>query len=680
MNEISLITYLVHYFILFPIVKVFYVNILFFTSVQEREEHLIRKLVHWGGVSDFIHIIIAFFFLGFSAAPVQIESFCLIGWPLTVNWDLHTFIFLVFTTTIIAVIGRFSLFYLHRDAYYHKFFSLYFIFQLALGLIVLSSSTTYLFMGWELLGLSSVLLIAFYEHRTGPLKNGLRVLFIYEFGDIFFFSLILLLLFFHIEDITKLSLIQEHGCEWAMFLLLIACFFKSGVFPWIYLPRAMEGPTPSSAIFYGSLSSHIPIFLLLRVWPREWTLPAYWPEVWTIAHPANAIALAIAICLFSAFATTLMSRQHSDAKNTIAYATTTQLAIIYIEIFFGLYTLALVHVVSHGIYRTFEILRTPSLLHLYHTMETRRPRMTSTGNHYKWIFPARLRDWLYSLTINEFGFLSRSFDLVDQFLGLKSQRFDKKSAGRFSIEMVSAWVIFSFVLFIINRNLFNVEFTNGGNGNTATTFFINWNYLKVKDELLMALAVGFSILSFCNIRKIGMFFVTLACSAWTVGLVQALQLIKHVNSINLWYWVFVIVLAIAFVGISFYSVYAPSRGKEKHTSYTAKLSRSPLTNALLFVLGLTIVGVPGLGTFVGWEYLVHHTVTIAPYVVLKGFFLLKVNTVLVFLFYFNNFLGFPEHKVQVLHHYKLDTLHLRWVQKHAVAEFQDAASGSTSYR
>jgi NADH:ubiquinone oxidoreductase subunit 5 (chain L)/Multisubunit Na+/H+ antiporter, MnhA subunit len=511
-------------------------------------------------------------------------------------------------------------------------------------------------MGWELLGLSSVLLIAFYEHRSGPLKNGLRILFIYEFGDIFFFSLILLLLFFHIDDITKLSLIQEYGCEWAMFLLIVACFFKSGIFPWIYLPRAMEGPTPSSAIFYGSLSSHIPIFLLLHVWPQEWTFPAYWPEVWTITHPANAIVLAIVICVFSAFVTTMMSRQRSDAKNTIAYATTTQLAIIYIEIFFGLYTLALVHVVSHGIYRTFELLRTPSLFHLYHTMETRRSRMTSTGNYLKLILPERLRSWLYSLTINEFGFLSRSFDLIDQFLGLKFQSFDKKSTGSFSISVASAWIIFNAVLFVINRNHFDV-----------------------KDKLLLSLAVGFSILCFCNIRKIRMFFVTLVCSAWTVALVQEEQLIKHVDSTNQWYWVFVIVLAIAFVVIAFYSVYVPSEGNEKYTSYTAKLSRSSLTNALLFILGLTIVGVPGLGTFVGWEYLVHHTVTIAPYVVLKGFFILKVNTVLVFLFYFSNFLGFPEHKVQMLHHYKRDTLHLRWVQKHADRTTQDAEDREAPY-
>jgi len=282
-------------------------------------------------------------------------------------------------------------------------------------------------------------------------------------------------------------------------------------------------------------------------------------------------------------------------------------------------------------------------------METRRSRMTSTGKHFISMFPDSLRNWLYSLTINEFGFLSRSFDLIDRFLGLKFLHFDKKSAGSFSISVASTWIIFNAVLFNINRNHFDV-----------------------KDVLLMSLAVGFTVLCFCNIRKISMFFVTLVCSAWTVGLVQEEQLIKHVDSTNQWYWVFLIVLAIAFVVITFYTVYALSQDDEKHTSYTAKLSRSPLTNALLFILGLTIVGVPGLGTFVGWEYLVHHTAAVAPYVVLKGFFILKMNTVLVFLFYFSNFLGFPEHKVQMRHHYKHDTLHLRWVQKHALAEPRNA--------
>jgi NADH:ubiquinone oxidoreductase subunit 5 (chain L)/Multisubunit Na+/H+ antiporter, MnhA subunit len=222
--EKFVVIYLAHYFVLFPIAKVLFINIRYFFSEQEREENLVRKLVHWGNASDFTHIAIALIFLGFHTVPVRIESFCFIGWTFIVHWDFHTFIFLSFTTTIIAVLGHFSLFYLHRDAYYHKFFSLYFIFQLSLGLVVLSSSTNYMFMGWELLGLSSVLLIALYEHRTNPLKNAMRVMFIYKTGDIFMFSLILLLLFFHVEDMADLISLQEHGYEWAMVLLILACF------------------------------------------------------------------------------------------------------------------------------------------------------------------------------------------------------------------------------------------------------------------------------------------------------------------------------------------------------------------------------------------------------------------------------------------------------------------------
>ncbi|MFN3531341.1 MAG: proton-conducting transporter membrane subunit [Candidatus Brocadia sp.] len=665
MDERSLITYLVHYFVLFPIAKILFVNIQYFACKQEREEYMVRKLVQWGNISDFIHVVVALVFLGFRDVTVQIESFCFLGWPFIVHWNLLTVIFLAFATIIIAIVGHFSLFYLHRDAYYHKFFSLYFIFHLSIKLIVLSSGSTFFFMGWELLGFSSVLLIAFYEHRTNPLKNAMRVLFIYEFGDVFLCSLIVLLLFFHTEDITKMVFVlEEHGCAWAMVLLILACFFKSGIFPWIWLPRAMEGPTPSSAVFYGSLSTHIPIFLLLRFWPREWSLPAYWPEVWSISHPANAIAVAIAICVFSAIITTHMSRQVSDAKNTIAYATITQLAIIYIEIFFGLRTLALVHVVSHGIYRTFEFLRTPSLLHHYHTMETRRPRITHPGKHFKTLLPEGFRNWLYALTINEFGFFQRSFDFIDQFLGLKFLSFDRKASRRFTVMVAAVWAVFSLVVFLLNRNFFNIESTRDGGGNTVTSLIINWKYFNTKDEILLALAVGFCVLTFYNIRKVGMFFVTLACSAATVGIEHTLLLVKHTDASNMLYWVSLIVLTIVFAGLAIFSVYTFSCENEYQPNYKAKLSRSNLTNLLLFALGLSIVGVPGLGIVLAWENLVHYTAQVEPFMVVKGFFIIKLDTLLVFLFYFSNFLGFPEHKAQMLHHYKLDTLHLRWVQKH----------------
>ena len=230
--------------------------------------------------------------------------------------------------------------------------------------------------------------------------------------------------------------------------------------------------------------------------------------------------------------------------------------------------------------------------------------------------------------------------------------------------VASAWVVFSIVMFLLSRNLFSVENIADGRGNTITAFIINWKYLNAKDEILLALSIGFSVLCFYNIRKVSMFFTALACFAATIGLEHTLLLLRYLDASNLLYWISVIVLAVVFAGLAFYTAYTFSNGNENQPSYTAKLSRSPLANLLLFALGLSIVGVPGLGIVLAWEYLVHYTAQVSPYMVVKGFFIIKVDTLLVFLFYFSNFLGFPDHKVQVLHHYKRDTLHLRWVQRH----------------
>ena len=137
-------------------------------------------------------------------------------------------------------------------------------------------------------------------------------------------------------------------------------------------------------------------------------------------------------------------------------------------------------------------------------------------------------------------------------------------------------------------------------------------------------------------------------------------------------WVSPSDLLFVFAIVAFCSLFSFPKDKEKYPSYTAKLSRSTLSNLLLFALGLAIVDLPGLGNFIVWEYLVHHTASIAPYMVIKGFSIISLNTLLVFLFYFSNFLGFPEHRAQMLHHYKRDTLHLRWVQKHEAGEPRDS--------
>jgi len=133
--------------------------------------------------------------------------------------------------------------------------------------------------GWEILGISSFLLIAFYRDRYLPVKNAVKVFSIYRIGDV---GLILAMWLMHHlwhENITfmKLSnfeLVHEHlqRHSWIgvliSLLILISAAAKSAQLPFSsWLPRAMEGPTPSSAIFYGSLAVHLGVFLLLRPFP-----------------------------------------------------------------------------------------------------------------------------------------------------------------------------------------------------------------------------------------------------------------------------------------------------------------------------------------------------------------------------------------------------------------------------
>ena len=150
-----------------------------------------------------------------------------------------------------------------------------------LGMIVSSLAGTIetLFFGWELVGLSSALLVAYFHERANPVRNGQSVWVIYRIADAAF--LIAALTLHHLTgagDFDRLmgtgawpfgqASISESHALFVGLLLLVAAAGKSALVPFSgWLPRAMEGPTPSSAIFYGALSVHLGAFLLLRVSP-----------------------------------------------------------------------------------------------------------------------------------------------------------------------------------------------------------------------------------------------------------------------------------------------------------------------------------------------------------------------------------------------------------------------------
>jgi NAD(P)H-quinone oxidoreductase subunit 5 len=140
-------------------------------------------------------------------------------------------------------------------------------------------------------------------------------------------------------------------------LLLVAAAGKSALIPFSgWLPRAMEGPTPSSAVFYGALSVHLGAFLLLRVSPL-------------LENSMLLCAIIVVLGLASAAYGAMAARVQSDVKSALAFASLTQVGIITAEIGLGLRYIALIHIIGHACLRTLQLLRAPSFLHDYHSLE-----------------------------------------------------------------------------------------------------------------------------------------------------------------------------------------------------------------------------------------------------------------------------------------------------------------------
>jgi NAD(P)H-quinone oxidoreductase subunit 5 len=183
-------------------------------------------------------------------------------------------------------------------------------------------------------------------------------------------------------------------------LLIVAVAGKSALLPFSsWLPRAMEGPTPSSAVYYGSLSIHAGCFLLLRSAPLFEQAPA---------ARALAGALGAATAVFAA----LTTRVQSDVKSSLAYASLTQVGIIVVEIAIGWYTIAFVHLAGHACFRLLQFLSAPNVLHDLHGIEDAIGNRPSQRRGYlERLASDRVRRGLFLLAL-ERGFLDNILDRV----------------------------------------------------------------------------------------------------------------------------------------------------------------------------------------------------------------------------------------------------------------------------
>ena len=280
---------------------------------------------------------------------------------LDLYFDKIALVYALIGSLITFLVIIFSRFYLHRDEGYKRFFSTVLLFFLGYNITVFSGNFETLFIGWEFLGITSFLLIAFYRDRYLPVKNALKAISLFRLGDI---CLILSLWTSHhiwhqnitFNQLNDTALVLSHIADnhnsvlFLISMLIVAAAIKSAQFPFSsWLPRAMEGPTTSSAIFYGSLSVHLGVFLLLRTY-------TYWSTIITIK------AIVISIGVLTVIIASLIARVQSTVKTQIAYASIAQIGIMFIEVALGWHILALVHFSGNAFLRTYQLLVSPSVL------------------------------------------------------------------------------------------------------------------------------------------------------------------------------------------------------------------------------------------------------------------------------------------------------------------------------
>lgn len=283
---------------------------------------------------------------------------------IAVQIDMLAICYALFSLTLLYLICTFSQRYLHREPGFYRFYLVLLIFALGLLLVSFSGTLELLLVGWEIVGLSSIMLIAFFTQRPQPPQNGLWVFSVYRITDIGLYAAILYLhwsgatTLFESQENALWSGIQSHdNVEITALLLIVAVMGKAALFPFSgWLPRAMEGPTPSSAVFYGALSVHLGPFLLLRMSDL-------------ISSSTMIGAILILVGALTVVVGNLAGRVQSDIKSRLSFGAVSQLGFITVEIGLGWYGLALVHVITHAIFRTLQFLRAPSLLHERHHLE-----------------------------------------------------------------------------------------------------------------------------------------------------------------------------------------------------------------------------------------------------------------------------------------------------------------------
>jgi len=326
------------------------------------------------------------------------------------------------TVAAIALLTlKFSVNYMHREPGFQRFFLVICLFTAAMELVAMGGNAALVFVGWELAGVSSYLLIAYAFDRPVATTNATRAFVTNRIGDAgFLLGMFLALRWLGglewpvmAEGAPKLDTLSADLLALAFVLAALAKSAQVPFAPWI--GRALEGPTPSSAVFYGSLMVHAGVFLLIRLEPVLEKAPA-------------VMVLIAALGVLTALYGWLSGLTQADVKSALMFSTTGQVGLMFLWCGIGWFDLATWHLVLHALWRAYQFLHAPALMHLAGRPARPVPRWLARSRRLHtaalqrfWLDP--FADWLLVRPTASMARDVRAFDelVVTRAVGLPAQ-------------------------------------------------------------------------------------------------------------------------------------------------------------------------------------------------------------------------------------------------------------------
>ena len=294
----------------------------------------------------------------------QAENLYLLDWinsgsieaSWTLRFDALTSVMLVVVTSVSALVHIYSIGYMGHDPYQFRFFSYLSFFTFAMLMLVTSDNLLQLFFGWEGVGLASYLLIGFWYEKPSANAAAMKAFIVNRVGD-FGFLLGIAVLYIATGSINfdtiflKINDINQFTLNIACLLLFMGAMGKSAqLFLHTWLPDAMEGPTPVSALIHAATMVTAGIFLVARCSP-------------IFENSDLALSFIIIIGASTAFFAATVGLVQNDIKRIIAYSTCSQLGYMFVALGVGAYQVAIFHLFTHAFFKALLFLGSGSVIH-----------------------------------------------------------------------------------------------------------------------------------------------------------------------------------------------------------------------------------------------------------------------------------------------------------------------------